>query len=109
MSEEPDRERRPADESAPPGAGRVFAGILLLLFGACILLVGGGCTIFWIVVLFGSSNWGGGGGPALMLLSLAVAALGLFAIVKGVQMLRGPRGRGGGDETGIATNEPTEP
>jgi hypothetical protein len=96
MSEEPDRERRPGTETISPRAERIFAGILLILAGACILLVGGGCTIFWIVVLFGSSNWGGAGGPGLMLLSLAVAGLGLFAIVKGVQMLRGPRRRGGG-------------
>ena len=107
MSAEPDRERRPGYESVPPGAGRVFAGILLLLFGACILLVGGGCAIFWIVILFASSNWGGAGGPALMLLSLAAAALGLFAIVQGVQMLQGPKR--GGDVPVVGTDEPTEP
>jgi len=92
MSEEPDREVGPGYESVPPGAGRVFAGILLILFGACILLVGGGCTIFWVVVRFGSSNWGGAGGPGLMLLSVIAAGLGILAIVHGFRMARGRRG-----------------
>jgi hypothetical protein len=94
MSEEPDREVRPGTESVPPGAGRVFAGILLLLFGACILLVGGACTMLWLVVLLDNQSWGHESGPGLLLVSLVTAGIGLFAVVKGVQLLRGPR-RGG--------------
>ena len=77
-----------------PSSGEIIGGILLLLFGACFLLVGGCCAAFWIVVLLDASSWGHESGPGLMLLCLAAAVIGAFAIVKGVRLLRGPRDRG---------------
>ncbi len=71
-----------------PSGGDIVAGVVLILFGLCILLVGGGCTIFWLMLMLDRSSWGGSDGPGLLLVSLVAAAAGLFAIVKGVQMLR---------------------
>src|SRR6185503_11295206 len=109
MSEEPDREVRPDYETISPSTERILAGILLILAGACILLVGGGCTIFWVVVLFDNQSWGHESGPGLLLVSVVAAGIGLFAFVRGVQLLRGPRGRGVGDVPVVGTDEPTEP
>jgi hypothetical protein len=79
-----------------PGAGNIIAGVVLILFGLCILLVGGGCTIFWLVLLSDQSSWGSGmgGGVGMLAISVVAAAVGLFAIVKGVQQFRTPRGGG---------------
>jgi hypothetical protein len=76
--------------SKPPGpdAGAVILGIFFLLFGICLLLVGGGCTILWVTMLGGSSNNFGEFG--LLLLSIVVAAAGIFSILFAIRLFRGP-------------------
>ncbi|HEX4739386.1 MAG TPA: hypothetical protein VH331_17700 [Allosphingosinicella sp.] len=99
MSEDPDRGPRLGYESVPPGSGRILAGILLLMFGLCISLVGGSCTVLWLGELGANSD--GWLGPLLLLVSLAVLALGIFAIVMAVRLFRGPRRRGGNNGGGM--------
>jgi hypothetical protein len=67
-------------------SANVIGGIFLMLFGLALLLTGGGCAALWVVVFLqgppNASNLG------LVLISLLVAALGVFAIVQAVKMLR---------------------
>jgi hypothetical protein len=75
-------ERRPR-----PDGSDIVAGIALLLCGLCLLLVGGGCTTLWISELF---PWRAGAdmfGLAMLVLSMAVAALGFAACYKGVRLM----------------------
>ena len=71
-----------------PDAGAVILGIFFLLFGICLLLVGGGCTILWVVMLGSSAD--GLGAIGLLLLSLGVAAAGIFAILFAIRLFKGP-------------------
>ena len=77
------------DRPRGPDAGDIIGGVILIFFGLCILLVGGGCTIMWLMILFSpgaglraADGWG------VLLISMAAAGAGLFAIVKGVQLFR---------------------
>jgi hypothetical protein len=71
-----------------PDTGGVIVGIFFLLFGICILLVGGGCTIFWIAMVGSeSANYGDLG---LLLVSILVAAGGLWSIIFAIRIFRGP-------------------
>jgi len=95
----PEAEPAPAPEPrpvpAPPptepaSSGAIIGGIFLILFGLCLLLVGGGCTLFWLAVM--ADNRGGGSeGIPLLLLSVAVAAGGVFAITGGIRLCGGRR------------------
>jgi hypothetical protein len=100
MSEEEDGPT-PAPQPIPerqsvPAAGtedrpaNVLGGIFLIGCGLCLLLVGGGCTGLLIFMMVDSS--GGSGGGSMLVVSLAVLAAGIFAIVQGVRMARGPKG-----------------
>lgn len=71
-----------------PSAGEILIGIFIVLFGLCIALVGGGCTILLVATLGGGSG-GDSGIAALLLVSLAVLALGLFLAWVGVKLMMG--------------------
>jgi len=89
MSEEPGSGGAPGGyQGEAPSGGQVLVGVVLILFGLCLLLVGGGCTAMWLFVMFSGSSWGGSDGAGLLIVSIAVAAGGVFGIVQGVKMLR---------------------
>jgi hypothetical protein len=75
----------PADRPA-----NVLGGIFLILFGLCMLLVGGGCTVVLVLVMTESHSAGEG---SLLVVSLAIAGAGIFAIVYGFRMASGRTGR----------------
>jgi len=78
-----------SDERKGPNVGDILIGTFIILFGLCITLVGGACTVLWLTVLPGHSSSGEGlSGLLLFLVSIAVAALGLFAIYHGVRIAR---------------------
>jgi hypothetical protein len=70
-----------------PTVGDILIGIFVILFGLCITLVGGGCT----VLLGGYLGQGSQDGSlaALLLVSLAVLALGLFVTWIGFKTMTG--------------------
>ncbi|HEX5183135.1 MAG TPA: hypothetical protein VFW19_08285 [Allosphingosinicella sp.] len=76
----PDHEDRPAN---------IIGGIFLIGCGLCLLLVGGGCTGLLLFMLIGSHSAEGG---SMLVVSLAILAAGIFAIVQGVRMARGRAG-----------------
>jgi hypothetical protein len=80
------------ERGSGPRTGDIIGGVVLIFFGLCILLVGGGCAIFWIALMFNQSSYGASDGAGLLVLSLAAAAAGLFAIVMGVRMFMKKRG-----------------
>lgn len=65
--------------------GTIIAAIFLILFGLCVSLVGGACTVLWIGLMV--SEPGESMGVVLLLISAAVLAAGITAIVIGVRML----------------------
>ena len=71
-----------------PNVGDILIGTFVIIFGLCITLVGGACSVLWLTVLPSASSGEGLSGLLLLLLSLAVAALGLFAIYHGVRIAR---------------------
>ncbi|HEY1607416.1 MAG TPA: hypothetical protein VGF77_17655 [Allosphingosinicella sp.] len=77
----PDYEDRPAN---------VIGGVFLIGCGLCLLLVGGGCTGLLLFMLIGSHSSEGG---SMLVVSLAILAAGIFAIVQGIRMASGRRGR----------------
>ncbi|HEX4739385.1 MAG TPA: hypothetical protein VH331_17695 [Allosphingosinicella sp.] len=97
MSEEeggPGPEAQPVPEPAPVSApedrpGNVLCGVFLIGCGLCLLLVGGGCTGLLIFMMVGSSGSSGDG--SMLIVSLALAGGGIFAIVQGIRMARGRR------------------
>jgi hypothetical protein len=74
--------------SEGPGAGDILIGIFIILFGLCITLVGGGCTVL-LVGFVGQSGSGDASLAGLLLVSLAVLALGLFLTWVGFKMMTG--------------------
>jgi ascorbate-specific PTS system EIIC-type component UlaA len=68
-----------------PDIGTIIAAIFLILFGLCVSLVGGACTVIWIGMMI--SEPGESMGVVLLLISAAVLAAGITAIVIGVRML----------------------
>lgn len=73
--------------SNEPNVGEILIGIFIILFGLCIALVGGGCTILLVATLGEGS--GDGGLAALLLVSLAVLAFGLFLAWVGIKLMIG--------------------
>lgn len=65
--------------------GTIIAAIFLMLFGLCVSLVGGACTVIWIGMMISESPEGMG--LMLLLISAAVLAAGITAIVIGARML----------------------
>ena len=65
--------------------GTIIAAIFLILFGLCVSLVGGACTALWIGMMI--SEPGESMGVVLLLISAAVLAAGITAIVFGVRLL----------------------
>lgn len=74
--------------SEEPNVGEILIGIFVILFGLCIALVGGGCTVLLVSVL-GEGSGGDGSVAALLLVSLAVLALGLFLTWVGIKLMTG--------------------
>ncbi|MDB5693639.1 MAG: hypothetical protein JWO81_2702 [Alphaproteobacteria bacterium] len=70
----------------------VLGGIFLIGCGLCLLLVGGGCTGLLIFMLMDTH---GSGDLSMLVVSIAIAAGGIFAVVQGIRMARGRRGGGG--------------
>jgi len=68
-----------------PDTGTIIAAVFLILFGVCVSLVGGACTVIWIGMLISESFEQMG--VVLLLISAAVLAAGITAIVVGVRML----------------------
>ena len=64
---------------------RMLGGVLLLLFGLCLLLVSGLCTVFLLTDLRTALS----GGLGITIVTLGTLALGLFAVVQGVRIMRG--------------------
>ena len=71
----------------------IIAGVGLLLFGLCTLFVGGLCTMVFLSVMLGALDRGDRSldGVGVLLLSMGAAAVGLFAIARGAEMIRGRR------------------
>jgi len=80
-----------SEEQKGANVGDILIGTFVIIFGLCITLVGGGCTMMWLAVLIPGSSSSGEGlyGIVLLLVSIAVAALGLFAIYHGIRIARG--------------------
>jgi hypothetical protein len=74
--------------SEGPSVGDILVGIFMILFGLCIALTGGGCTVF-IVGALGQQGGGDASVAALLLVSLAVLALGLFLTWVGFKLMTG--------------------
>jgi hypothetical protein len=84
----------PAAAPAPEHrAANVLGGIVLIVGGLCMLFLGGGCTVLMIYVVLQSHGSGLGGVLPMLLVSLALAAAGLFAIVFGIRVAGGRTGR----------------
>jgi hypothetical protein len=77
--------------------GDLLVGSFVILFGLCITLAGGACITLWVTWMIPGGASGGGGalGIFLLLVSLGVAALGIFAIYHGIRIARS-RYRDGG-------------
>jgi hypothetical protein len=69
-----------------PDAGGILIGIFVILFGLCIALTGGVCS-FFLIGSIAQGDYGGMGG--LLLVSLAVLALGLWLCWMGFKLLTG--------------------
>ena len=67
--------------------GTVIAAIFLIIFGLCVTLLGGACTVLWIVLMVSESGSIESMSISLLLLSAAVLAGGIFAIVMGIRLL----------------------
>ena len=67
------------------GAAQVLVGIFLILFGLCVTLLGGGCTVMWVYFIANGET----GGGLLLLLSLAVLAVGLVTLWVGGKLMLG--------------------
>src|SRR3954470_22563725 len=82
----------PAQPAAPPDErpANVLGGVFLIGCGLCLLLVGGGCTTLLVILMFQSH--GATSESSMLVISLALAGGGIFAIVQGVRMARGRRG-----------------
>jgi hypothetical protein len=96
MTDERDEVPPPQEAPAPTPApvqpdqpANVLGGIFLIGCGLCLLLVGGGCTTILILVMMQSHSSGEG---SMLVVSLALAGGGIFAIVHGFRMARGRRG-----------------
>jgi hypothetical protein len=93
----PGPEPQPIPEPQPgPAASyeyrpaNVLGGVFLIGCGLCLLLVGGGCTILLVLTLIEGRGSGEASG---LLVWLAVAGGGIFAIGLGSRMARGRSGR----------------
>lgn len=75
------------DGSKGPEGPDMVAGIALLLCGLCLLLVGGGCTTLWLGELVGGRYSWDSFSVTMFAMSVAAAALGLAACVKGVRLM----------------------
>jgi hypothetical protein len=73
--------------SEGPSVGDILIGLFIILFGLCITLLGGGCTILLAGYLGQGST--DSSLAALLLVSLAVLALGLFLTWVGFKMMTG--------------------
>ena len=82
-----------APSSVPARVGAIIAGMFLILFGLCLLLLGGGCTIL-LLMDFASPHLFTADGLAWILIALAVAGVGLLAIVGGIRLCGGKKKRG---------------
>jgi cation transporter-like permease len=75
-----------------PSVGDILIGIFVILFGLCIAFAGGGCTV---MLVGGIAGPGGGWGPdygiaaLLLVVSLAILALGAFLIWVGFKLMTG--------------------
>jgi hypothetical protein len=78
-------------EPDKPGPANVLGGVFLIGCGLCLLLVGGGCTTLLVLLMMQSSGGAPAGAP-MLILSLAIAGAGIFAVVHGIRMARGRRG-----------------
>lgn len=77
------------EERKGANVGDILVGTFVIIFGLCITLVGGACSVMWLVILPGGSSSGDGlYGIVLLLVSLGVAALGIFAIYHGIRIAR---------------------
>jgi hypothetical protein len=65
--------------------GTVIAGVFLIILGLCVTLVGGACTAVWIALIFTEPVEAMS--ISLLLLSAAVLAAGIFAIVMGIRLI----------------------
>jgi hypothetical protein len=71
-----------------PDTGAVLIGCFVIAFGLCITLVGGGCTVMLLNLIFSQSgSWNEG--SLLLLLSLAVLALGVWLLWVGFKLMTG--------------------
>ena len=82
------------DERVDPAApderpANVLGGVFLIGCGLCLLLVGGGCTTLLVILMFQSH--GATSESSMLVISLALAGGGIFAMVQGVRMARGRR------------------
>jgi type VI protein secretion system component VasK len=68
--------------------GTIIAGVFLILFGLCVTLVGGACTALWVGLMVTEPGSWEGMSIMLLLISVAVLAAGIFAIVMGIRLLR---------------------
>ena len=77
----------PEPAALPLRVGAFIVGTFLILFGLCLLLVGGGCTILLIADM--GTRLASADGVAWILIALAVAGVGVLAIVGGVRLCGG--------------------
>jgi hypothetical protein len=71
-----------------PGTGAVLIGCFVIAFGLCITLVGGGCTVLLLSLIVGEPG-GASEGMLLLLLSLALLALGIWLLWVGFKLMTG--------------------
>lgn len=89
----PPSEVPPAPATAPAQPDQpanVLGGIFLIGCGLMLLLVGGGCTTLLVILMFQSH--GATSESSMLVISLALAGGGIFAIVQGIKMASGRRG-----------------
>ena len=85
----------PQPDPVPPAAApeerpaNMLGAVFLIGCGLCLLLVGGGCTTLLVILMFQSH--GATSESQMLVISLALAGWGIFAIVQGVRMARGRR------------------
>ena len=69
--------------------GDILIGTFVILFGLCFTLVGGVCATMWAGMLFEPGGGGRGGSLAMLIVSLAAVAFGLFVLYHGQRIARG--------------------
>jgi hypothetical protein len=79
----------PQPPPLPLRVGAFIVGMFLILFGTCLLLAGGSCTILLILEM--GTRLASTDGVAWILIALAVAAVGVLAIIGGIRLCGGRR------------------